>query len=1762
MENTSGSDPTAVNQTTVERTEKNKYKIPILSDRETDLSKANPKMWWEQISEYIDLTYQKKLEELLENGTDSIDPHTTYHIKGDVIWALGPKAKHEIMRGQWGKELKDISLQELLKLFKKTFLPARNIFHSRAQFFNIKQEEGETLDEYWKKLVDIERKCEFGNITPEDIITYKFAASINDKKARDKFIKGPLKLQLVLETIELDNYNRKYGDKPSHSKRQRKNSSENTSEDEQVGYTKPAAKRKNTFAGKKKNSEQNCHFCGKSNWTPEHICPARKAKCNNCKKSGHFAKVCRSKTVNLVHEEETDGSTESWPEIDHIQSVNGINRVDFYKAILLVEGQPIEIVIDTGSPVTIIPPIINPEGIKQTTKCFVDVNKNPIKFRGEAMVEVKTEKTQVTLPILITEKKNTQPLLGLDWLDKLEIGLQGSRETNIIRNISTNGKGERIFEDFRKLFKTNHTIKDLTIEIQLKKDAKPIQQKGRPVPIHFQKIVKNELDKLIEKGHLEKADKTTENCFVSPAVITIKKDKSVKIALDSRKLNESCIKRKATMPNMEELISQISAKITQSDGEIWMSKIDLDYAYGQAKLSAEASRHCVFSIIGGEFNGHYRFKKGFYGLADIPTVFQEHIDKVLEFKTPVWLDDIICVTNGTIEEHERELREVLTKLQEAGYRASERKTELFKKELTWLGYLINQNGVKPIQDKTDAITKLKAPTNTKELKSFLGSIQHLSKFLNNLSKKTDRMRKLLKKDVKWEWTKEINDDFEQLKKEITEAPCLAHFDPKKDNFITTDACNTGLGATLWQKENGAFRPVAFASRFLTDCERKYAINELELLGVLWGLEYFRYYVYGKRINLLTDHQALQPLLKRNRAHKQYSARLTRWLDRLSHFDVNVQYTAGKNIPLTDYLSRHPIVNELGTEELNANEEKEAEEEFVINQIYGLFEFNRTNGSITQYIKRPHSATNSNQSQCRARTREQNSRERSNQTFTSSDNTELIDNSKHLSILTEMSKLEKVNGIDLQFIFKKRGHSPETGRLRTERLKLLQPNKTRIVGKGSENERIQDYRPTQQERKETERINILIYNRFFNYCETIGTTPLKEFNENVHESWISNPSDNESQVSHLKTEKCPISVLKKFKRHESVNLIRLKQTAKLNTLPEDRNQKTAETIRRAEKDFALDLPLLVEETAQDTKILDAIIALEAGRAEDLFYPYRPHREHLGTRFGLLFYNDRIVIPETMRSTIIAMLHSGHVSVTKMDKSAEAFWWPGLHREIREKAETCPSCRTAGKNLKTQIPQTEVNRLEILTEPGQEIQLDFAGPIKSKSRGDVYILVAVDRFSKWPTAQICKRTDSRTVIKFLTKYCADNGTPRTIRTDNGSCFKSQEFKIYCKGENIKRIRSTPNLHTGTGLVERTIRTIKSLTRANLEDGLTFEESVTRAIKTIRQTMHSTLKMTPFQLHYGRKPRTPITNLIGQPTCLLTDWKKTITNYILAQPAELQVYTIQDSDGELADYLVLNESRKRGRSVSGDFKNYKFFEKETKPNAMKCRFKTDKILTAAKETKHTITTTEGKLIHKKLASKPLKFQPSKKPDETRKPTTRCKRCGRFSNGDLCDTHKRLYHKQDDQKKPTSATTFPTMPAERPKIIPDITTISTDSHSDHTEELPSTADIDPELTVTADIRYASGQPEEQKATDTPAISSPIGCSTERVPKRKTAGRDDTPTGSPNKTNSPAKRGLVDFGLERGGNIENIEGDGGIRRSNRIKTAKRVVKMGGIEYF
>ena len=137
-------------------------------------------------------------------------------------------------------------------------------------------------------------------------------------------------------------------------------------------------------------------------------------------------------------------------------------------------------------------------------------------------------------------------------------------------------------------------------------------------------------------------------------MITVKKDKSIKIALHSRKLNEATIKRKALMPNMEDLISKISRKISEEkEGEIHITKLEFDYAYGSLRLDKQTRNLCIFTVTGGEFTGYYSFLKRFYGLADIPTIFQERIDKTLEFKHLAWLDDILTVTKGSKEKTKR-----------------------------------------------------------------------------------------------------------------------------------------------------------------------------------------------------------------------------------------------------------------------------------------------------------------------------------------------------------------------------------------------------------------------------------------------------------------------------------------------------------------------------------------------------------------------------------------------------------------------------------------------------------------------------------------------------------------------------------------------------------------------------------------------------------------------------------------------------------------------------------------------------------------------------------------------------------------------------------------------------------------------------------------------------------------------------------------------------------------------------------------------------
>ena len=135
----------------------------------------------------------------------------------------------------------------------------------------------------------------------------------------------------------------------------------------------------------------------------------------------------------------------------------------------------------------------------------------------------------------------------------------------------------------------------------------------------------------------------------------------------------------------------------------------------------------------------------------------------------------------------------------------------------------------------------------------------------------------------------------------------------------------------------AIERIPFVSRGLNDTEKHYSIGELELFEIVWASVKFRFYLYGKKVHQYTDHPAIELLIKRNRSNQQYNARLTRWLDRLVHFDIAVQHTTSSNLKITDILSKNPLVG--------AAIEDKYDEEYVINILTEQAELNAKYGSL-------------------------------------------------------------------------------------------------------------------------------------------------------------------------------------------------------------------------------------------------------------------------------------------------------------------------------------------------------------------------------------------------------------------------------------------------------------------------------------------------------------------------------------------------------------------------------------------------------------------------------------------------------------------------------------------------------------------------------------------------------------------------------------------------------------------------------------------------
>ena len=218
----------------------------------------------------------------------------------------------------------------------------------------------------------------------------------------------------------------------------------------------------------------------------------------------------------------------------------------------------------------------------------------------------------------------------------------------------------------------------------------PKHQKGRRIPVNLQDRVEKELQKLIKEGHITKLDACSDEYFISPIVITVKRDDSIKLALDSKLINKSIHKNKYQMPNIDNLLDNVGEQLNRSkedNTQVWFSSIDLKYAYSQLKLHPDTSKHCNFNIVGGRATGTYRFLTGFYGLTDMPAEFQKAIDNTLMnlSNTFCFLDDILIASRGTKTEHMTLVNNCLQRLDDENLAISLRKCKIAQNEIEWLG---------------------------------------------------------------------------------------------------------------------------------------------------------------------------------------------------------------------------------------------------------------------------------------------------------------------------------------------------------------------------------------------------------------------------------------------------------------------------------------------------------------------------------------------------------------------------------------------------------------------------------------------------------------------------------------------------------------------------------------------------------------------------------------------------------------------------------------------------------------------------------------------------------------------------------------------------------------------------------------------------------------------------------------------------------------------------------------------------------------------
>ena len=314
--------------------------------------------------------------------------------------------------------------------------------------------------------------------------------------------------------------------------------------------------------------------------------------------------------------------------------------------------------------------------------------------------------------------------------------------------------------------------------------------------------------------------------------------------------------------------------------------------------------------------GLYRYKRLLFGVSSASEVFQYHIAATLAgIEGATNISDNIVVHAPDKTTHDDRLRQVLNRMKAANLTLNWAKCKIGLSELEFFGYLVTERGIGPTEERVQAVVDARRPENVHELRSFLGLVNYSARFFPQYATISEPLRRLTRKDTPFAFDVEQITAFETLKQKLENAVQLAHYDKDAPTMVIADASPVGLGAVLVQRQQDGPVVVSYASRSLTDTERRYSQTEREALGLVWACEKFHPYIYGVRFDLLTDHMPLQAIYS---PKSKPCARIERCVLRLQPYEFKVVYHPGKN-NIADSLSRLIDVNKAQSNSTNTDE---------------------------------------------------------------------------------------------------------------------------------------------------------------------------------------------------------------------------------------------------------------------------------------------------------------------------------------------------------------------------------------------------------------------------------------------------------------------------------------------------------------------------------------------------------------------------------------------------------------------------------------------------------------------------------------------------------------------------------------------------------------------------------------------------------------------------------------------------------------------------